>query len=483
MPASNSAVRAAALSATLSLLACPATTSTAPASTAPPAPPPTGFAVEPAVSAFGSDVSDLPRLYPHGDWVPLVGPLLSMQVVTSVEVNGRTHNAVLDTGAMGTTLSEPVAQRLGLLDAGTPRGAPVRAVDAHGDVIIGEKVKLGALRLGRHTWSNVTVTVLGKSPDLFLVGADLLQEVDLYIAADEALVGVFPAGAAPRRADERVVKLDRSDRQLMVSGAADGRERTRFPLLIDTGAWNTSVPASIGINGGIPADLTFSAITVGVAGEQETRGRFLLRPLLLGADDIGVGRVLAIASTLEGGEGFGLLGNDVFMRFHTIVSFRDRELRMRPLVARTAARTRGPAAAACVDDRGSRVPCISVALVEHAGASAPDDLPGVCMQIDVDRAFAGQTIELAITADDADDISLWNGGAIRAYLSVDGSGSHHCFTLWRQLDRLQKANTPFGPGAPLTLRWVRTEGVQWPCDPMKTRCITFTGPLATLPTK
>ncbi len=446
---------------------------------------------EPDVSALGSDVSALPKLYPHGDWLPIEAPLLSMQVLTRVDVNGRRAVAVLDTGAMSTTMSEPVAARLGILDEDTPRGAPVRAVDAHGDVIYGEKILLGELSIGRHTFKRVMVTVLGDSPDLFLVGADVLQGVDLYLAADEGLVGVFDAGTAPRRPDEVIVAVQRQDRQLFLQGAADGRGvqgsgvegsavagRTRFGLLVDTGAWNTSVPASIGINGGLPADLSYAATTVGVAGEQETRGRFVMNPLFLGERDTGVGRVLAVSSTIDNGDGFGLLGNDVFMRYHTVVSFKDAELRFRALPPRPAERSRGPNASACHGDNGRAVPCVKVALVPAAGDVAPEDLPGVCLQIDVDKSYAGQTIELAITAEDKDAVSLFNGGAIRAFVSADQTGSHHCFALWRQLERLG-----LSPSTPLTLRWVRTEGVQWPCDPMKTRCITFTGPLSRLPVK
>ena len=438
------------------------------------------ISAEPEVSALGSDVSNLPRLYPHGDWLPIEAPLLSMQILTRVDVNGRRAVAVLDTGAMGTTMSTPMAQRLGILDDDTPRGAPVRAVDAHGDVIFGEKLQLGELTIGRHRFRRVNVTVLGDSPDLFLIGADVLQDLDLYVAADEGLVGLFEAGQAPRRPGELVVPLQVEERQLFLRAASDGHKRggrTRFGLLIDTGAWNTSVPASIGINGGIPADLSYSATTVGVAGEQEARGRFIMDPLFLGAADLPVGRVLAVSSTIDNGDGFGLLGNDVFMRFHTVVSFRDGELRFRPLQIRPAERSRGPAGVSCKAG-GRATPCVKVGLAPHVGDVADDDLPGVCLQIDVDAAYGGQTVELAITAEDPSAISLFNGGAIRAFLSVDQGGSHHCFAVWRQLEKLGLT-----PQTKLTLRWVRTEGVMWPCDPMKTRCITFTGPLARLAIK
>lgn len=433
---------------------------------------------EPAVSSLGSDVSALPLQFPAGEWLPIESSLLSMQLAVTVDVDDHSVVAVLDTGAMGTTMSMPLARRLGLVDPDAPRGLPVRAVDAHGDVIFGEKVRVGRLALGSRVFERVNVTVLGDAPDLFLIGADLLQKVDLFIAADEGLVGLFPAGTAPRRAGERVVALRAGDRQLVVAGAADARgARARFEFLVDTGAWNTSVPAATGINAGVPADLGYASTTVGVAGEQEARGRFVMAPLYLGSADVSVGRVLAIAATIDNGEGLGLLGNDVLMRFHTIVSFASAELRLSSPPARAGLRRRGPNGDVC--RRGDViVPCVSVRLATTTAAAAADDWPGVCLQVDVEPAYAGSTVEIAITADDAKHVSLFNGGAIRAFMSADATGAHHCFALWPQLQRLGLTST-----TPLNVRWVRTEGVRWPCDPLKTRCISFTGPLAVLPAK
>lgn len=267
---------------------------------------------EPRVSANGSDLSDLPQLYPDGDWLPIEAPLLSMAVVTPVEVNGEKTVATLDTGAMGTTMSMPVAEALGVFDNGR-RGRRVTATDAHGQQLSGEKILLGEVGIGRHRWTDVEVTVLGDQPELFLVGADLLRDLDLLVAADEGLVGVFSAGRGPAEGADRVVDLQVSDRQLIAIGSAAsvaGAE-VNFPLIVDTGAWNTSVPLLTGINGGLAADTSFESVTVAVGGEQTNRGRFVLHPLRL--DGVPVGRVLAIGSTMRGGAGdpaggLGLLG-------------------------------------------------------------------------------------------------------------------------------------------------------------------------------
>jgi hypothetical protein len=183
---------------------------------------------------------------------------------------------------------------------------------------------------------------------------------------------------------------------------------------------------------------------------------------------------LAQESAEPRGDGLGLLGNDVFFRFHSVVSFRDAALRLRPLAPRGNARSRGPAGRSCTTTDGP-TPCVRVALVPTTTTPLPGDLPGACLQVDVDAAYAGSTVELAITAETPGDGSLFNGGAIRAFVSVANDGAHHCFTLWGQLARLGVR-----PETPLQLRWVRTEGVRWPCDPLKTRCITFSGPLARL---
>lgn len=443
------------------------------------APKPPAVAREPRVSAKGSDLSDLPQLYPDGDWLPIEAPILSMAVTARVMVNGEWTTATLDTGAMGTTMSGPMADQLGLFEGGK-RGRRIVATDAHGQQIQGEKIALGEVGLGRHRWVDVEVTVLGDQPDLFLVGADVLRDVDLLLAADEGLVGVFPAGRGPAERDDRVVKVAVSERQLLATGSAASvaGKAVTFPLIIDTGAWNTSVPLLTGINGGLPADTRFEAVTVAVGGEQTNRGRFVLDPLRL--DGAPVGRVLAIGSTMRSGPGdpsggMGLLGNDVLMRHHTLISFERGELRLRPLPARPAQRSRGPGGARCAAE-GQAAPCVAVSLVEK-----PDDryeisdLPGVCLKVDVDPVYSGKTLELAITAQAPDAM---NGGAIRAFLTANDDGAHACFHVWRQLEDLG-----IGAGTPLSLRWVRTENVQWPCDPMKTRCITFTGPLAKLSIK
>ncbi len=443
---------------------------------------------EPRVSARGSDVSDLPTVYPQAAWLAIDAPLLDMSLTVKVQIGGAgafdpatalSARATLDTGASNTTLSYPMAEQLGLIGDGLVPKRPVRGLDAHGNPLLGERVTLRHVAVGRHHWQDVDALVLGDQPELFLIGADLLQDVDLYIAADEGLVGLFDAGTAPTSNTDRVVTLLGGERQLLaVAETAGSRGAVPFRLVVDTGAWNTSVPLIAGINGGIAADTTFEAITLAVGGEQENRGRFVLQPLRLGPERTDVGRVMAIGSALDSkmSGALGLLGNDVMMRTHSIVSFRRAQLRLLPPASRPALRTRGPSGVPCQTAAGVTIPCVSVALVdspeEHYDAT---DLANTCLQIHVDKAFANSTLELAITGAQGD---LFNGGAIRAFVTVDDKGVSWCAHLWKQLGHLGVR-----AGTPLSLRWVRGEGVVWPCDPMKTKCITFTGPLAKDATK
>lgn len=434
---------------------------------------------EPERTTGGSDLSTLPLRFSRGVWTRIEAPLLSMQVVTKVVVNGHEALATLDTGAMSTVMSVPTAVRLGVLGEFTPGGRKVKAFDAHGHVMEGERLPLAAIQIGEHRWVNTDVLVIGDQPGLFLVGAELLRSVDVLIAADEGLVGLFEAGEGPVLPGMRVVSLQAGDRQLQVTALAksSGGDDVSFPLIVDTGASATTVPSLVGVNAGLPADLAYENRTLAVGGEQKNRGRFVLDPLALGPERVHTGRVLAMGSTMKGGEGEGLLGNDVMMRHHTLISFARGKMWLAPLPERPSFRTVGPGGASCQRDGGEPVPCISVSLREpDDNVAMPDDaMPDVCLQVDVGAAYAGQTLEMALTATNAQGEQLFNGGALRAYLTVTKEGEHGCFTLWKQLARLG-----LDAKSALQLRWVRTEGVIWPCDPLRTQCLTFTGPLARL---
>lgn len=436
---------------------------------------------EPAVSNLGSDVSTLPTTHPAGSWLPIDAPLLSLELRTRVWVRGRELSAVLDTGAMSTAMSEPVARSLGILGAeGDERALEtLQVLDAHGRRLRGFRAPLGELRLGRHTFRDVRVLVVGDQPDLLLIGADVLQHLDLYVAAEEGLVGLFDAGAAPTPPKARSVELQREARSLRVQGASPARtgSEVSFRLVIDTGASHTSVPAMVGINGGLPADLAYETTTRAVGGAQEDRGRFLLAPLQLGTSRTPVGRVWALPSTIERGEGEGLLGNDVFMRGHTVISFARGLLQVGQAPERPPHRSLGPGGVTCVDAAGVRTPCARVTLREIGpGAGRDGSLSGYCLEVAVADVYRGRTLELALTAENEPGVPIFSGGALRVYVTVGQTPKRECFRLWPQLERLGLSKA-----SRLALRWMRAEGVRFPCDPAATECISFTGPLARLP--
>jgi hypothetical protein len=96
-------------------------------------------------------------------------------------------------------------------------------------------------------------------------------------------------------------------------------------------------------------------------------------------------------------------------------------------------------------------------------------------------ACASTSGELVVTARDSEGQEIFNGGALRAFFTVGragpahNAGLHGCLLLRKQLARLG-----LDEHATLSLRWVRTEGIHWPCHPARTQCLAFTGPLARL---
>lgn len=433
--------------------------------------------VEPPVTRMGSDRSVLPERYPEGDWLPIELPLMSMQVVVTAHVEGRAAKAILDTGASTTVMSRPLAESLGLLSADREQGTSVRVYDAHGDVVDGVRVVVDTLVLGHRVFPDARVAVLGDHPSLFLIGADLLEQVDLFLAGEEGLVGLFNAGQAPVPTGSREVTLVQGRHQLRVVGAAPNvdDELVDLELILDTGASQTAVPTHTGVTRRLPADIRYRQITSALGGDLENRGRFLLDPLQLGPQKVGVPRVLANPSVMEGGRGNGLLGNDVLMRQHAVISFSRGKLWLGPIDERPASRSRGPENRRCLDRRGQAASCISVAVVKERPTvrSIRESLEDRCLRVDVHKNLAGRTLELILTASANDGAPLFAGGALRVYATVGDDGFTGCFALWRAL-----ASLGLDEKTRLSLRWVRSEGMTWPCDPMRTECISFTGPLA-----
>lgn len=390
-------------------------------------------------------------------------------------VNGRKATAVLDTGAMSTVMSVPVAVSLGLVGHYTPKGTRVRVLDAHGDTLQGERLPLGIIDIGGHRFTDVNVLVIGDHPELFLVGHDVLQHVDLYIAGEQGLLGLFDAGTAPPLPGAARVSLERGERQLQVRGVARSAQGSavRFPLIVDTGASFTTVPALVGVNGGLPADLRFQSRTFAVGGENQNRGRFVLDPLRLGPEQVSAGRVFALASLMQKGEGPGLLGNDVFMGHHTVISHKRGALLLLPLDVPPPSRS-----AVVRGTKETTRPCVAVGLetVPWAKGSGIILPPRVCLRTQIGDDFAGKTVQLLVTARDGQNRPLFGGGGLTLSVTVGPEGYENCVPLMPELAALGVDER-----ASVELRWVRSEGFEWPCAPELTHCMSFTGPLAPAP--
>ena len=432
----------------------------------------------PPVSPLGSDMSLLPTRYPQGNWLKLQGPVRGGEPRVRIRIAGKEVNAVLDTGAMTSLMSRPMAKRLGLEERIRTSRA-VTVMDSHGDTAKGYRVSIPHVAMRKHEWLDADFLVFGEQPDLLLIGADLLQDVDILLAAEEGWVGLFDAGQTPQLPNQVVIPVKRERRQLSVPAAATNTRQMLVPfsLIVDTGATHTSVPAWTGINKGLAADLAYAVQTLSVGGEQESRGRFVLDPLMLGKGHHEVGLVLALASTIQNGEGEALLGNDVLLRNYTLISFRSEEIRFSPAPKRPPHRTLGPGGVRCKSGALTRRACLQVRLDTRETMDAqPDGLSGICLAIDASPVYAGRTLELTITASDGDGRELFAGGVLRASITVGPDGLQKCFPLGAHLVHLGLTAKSH-----LSLRWVRAEDFRWPCDAEQTECLSFTGPMAALP--
>lgn len=243
---------------------------------------------------------------------------------------GTTPLAVtLDTGATRTVITAALARRLGVSAAGEHAMR-----DATGNVVRAGEVVLADVVIGNVRFTNLVALVppTALRDDLFLLGLDALAHVDLVYDGPLGAVALRPAGSGldhvADMADVDIVGLDVSDR-LVVSATAPGATRAAaFDLVVDTGAPLTSVPAAIGVEAQLPADVSRTTTLKGQSGQSsERRGRFLLSPLSLGL--VQLGRV----SALETSEGVGMLGNDVLGRSRVVISAARRSVAFVPSTA------------------------------------------------------------------------------------------------------------------------------------------------------
>jgi clan AA aspartic protease (TIGR02281 family) len=419
---------------------------------------PSQTSAQPTQSANGGDVPLLPALHPHAQWLPIRGLLAAAQPMVEVVINGTKMEALLDTGAQQTLLSKPVAARLGM-DLTYAENGWIK--DAHGDLSTSSVVVLEGLQLGLIRVENIPALVAGDHEDLVLIGMDVLHQYDVLFALDEGMIGLFKGGEGPRLPGAVDVTAHGDDTQMRVFAEVDGQRGTaQFELVIDSGANATTLPSRPLMEVQAGSDVNYKNVTQAVVGERTTSGMFDVQ---LRLNDVHAGRVIGHPSV-----GGGLLGTDVLMRHRTLVSNKSHQLQFSPIQLQRNQRNLGPSGGACEG-------CISVTMAPiPAGEPArPGRYADVCLQVDVDQAYRGQTMELLLLHEALQRVGM----RMSAFLTVGDNGFHHCFALWDDLRLLGVT-----PTSTWSIQWVRTEGIRWPCDPMREHCMMFHGPLHNDPT-
>ncbi len=414
---------------------------------------------DPPVTDIGSDQTTLPARYPAGVWLPIEQPLLSLQVVVRVQVEGQDVLATLDSGASSSVMSTMTFNRVAPPDT-EPVGF-ARVMDAHGDLVRARRFVLDKVQVGSLTFNRYEVLVVPGGYPLFLIGAEKLEKMDVFLAADEGVVGLFPPGRAPIEPGATRVRLHVEDQQPRLVAYAQGPRgrEAAFTLIVDTGASETALPVGAGLKAGLVTDHRATKTTMAIGGEAERRGRFVVGTLQLGDERVPVHNVLAQSSRLAGGKDVGLLGNDVLMRHRTVLRLSKGELFLSPLPDRPTTRHRGPGGAVCTA-RGKPVPCIHVA-VEHG--------QDPCLRVRIHPVYSGTTVEMALLAEKDSQGPALAGGALRVFSTVGDHGVDRCMPM--------QSHTELDD-ARMSLTWVRTEGIIWPCDPWATECVSVSGPLA-----
>jgi clan AA aspartic protease (TIGR02281 family) len=415
------------------------------------------------MTAGGSDRSPLPDLFPEASWLPLLSPVGSGGLEVEARINGKRVKVVLDTGATATALSPSVADLVGLRLVEQP-GTVVKTRNALGQEIATRTGEADEIKLGALTFTRIPVLLVEDQRDLVLVGFNLLSKVDLYLAADQGLVGIFPLGQGPRKGAHGVASFLTEERRGLIelhAENADGKW-VAFELILDTGATSTSIPVVDGMNKKVRTDLRYlNPITV-VGDTAELRGRFRLDRVGLGPERYFPGPILAMGDQAFGGDAHGLLGTDVLARNHAVISPGQGRIYFFKRALRPPRRMLGPGNEACVDDAGKEVACVRVAL--NRGAQT-------CIEVDLNPRYENRTVELSVIPHDEKGQALLAGGAIHIFLTADKTGYSGCVGRQAGLERMA---IPEGGG--LALQWVRAEMAAWPCSAEFTHCMMISAP-------
>ena len=408
-------------------------------------------------SKLGSDVSPFTISYPDQTWIPIEAPLLSSSLIVSASIKGQHFRAILDTGAGLTLVPFELIGPLGLKDI---KGRQIQIVDSQGNTLPVIHIDRPlSISIGSRVIKSRQVHIaLSQTPNphesIVLIGADVLSQVDLLIDPEAGVVGLFDAGTAPREKSDLVVSTIGEDLQMRTIATTQGlRGPMRFEMVVDTGSGGSGIPSALAKQKEVPLDLRFQDTQYSLVGSQTRQGRFALKTLELGPEHIAFANVLALQNDAQD---YGLLGNDIMLRSALVVSFARRQIFLKPPHLYSSSRKSGPNNQLCEKN------CISTALKKS------DDEAALCLSVDVDPVYRGETLELALSFLNVDEHLA--RATLHAYVTVGPKGANTCIALWSELKEMGISEQ-----TPLSLRGVRAESIQWPCDPMATECVTYSG--------
>jgi predicted aspartyl protease len=125
----------------------------------------------------------------------------NLQIEAEVVLDGKTLNAIIDTGATTSTMTASTAKDLFGIDADAP-GVPVHNVPLNGTVIPLFRGHFDSLAFGDVAVKNPQINIIrdedfGHGWAKLLIGMDVLRRLHLYIAYGEHMLYVTSAQGQP----------------------------------------------------------------------------------------------------------------------------------------------------------------------------------------------------------------------------------------------------------------------------------------------
>lgn len=311
---------------------------------------------EPPVDDEGYDGSRLAAL--EGvSWLTLLdGGRKGVPFVDVAAHGGVAFPALLDTGAQISMMPRAIVEDIGAVAVLDDKGEPlVRGmVDALGGTSFAAIMSVPTITLGAFELVDIRVAVPvdQEAATWPVIGFPELARMDILLAADSGVVGLFAAGSAPPLEHARVVLVAIDDSApFVVARTREGRE---MRMVLDTGASSTTLPRALGL-----AEVEGLSENVRVLGGRSSVGRAFAPPLWLGAGANAAPVALAMRAVDLTSSGTGLLGGDALMEHRTLLSAKRGTLSIAPARWGSPRRMkwRGKSCAgACIEARLIRCP-------------------------------------------------------------------------------------------------------------------------------